>query len=78
MSWPGLRLLMVSTTGEHSAYFVLDENRVAAAGGDAGAGAGKWVDSIAENCEPALTTVLFVGGCRRESAGGRDAQPGCV
>ena len=25
-AWPGLRLLMVSTTGEHSAYFELDEH----------------------------------------------------
>ena len=25
-AWPGLRLLMVSTTGEHYAYFELDEN----------------------------------------------------
>ena len=25
LAWPGLRLLMVSTTGEHAAWFVLDE-----------------------------------------------------
>ena len=25
IAWPGLRLLMVSTTGEHYAYFELDE-----------------------------------------------------
>ena len=25
VAWPGLRMLMVSTTGEHSGYFVLDE-----------------------------------------------------
>ena len=25
VAWPGLRLLMVSTTGEHAAWFVLDE-----------------------------------------------------
>ena len=25
-AWPGLRLLMVSTTGEHAAWFVLDED----------------------------------------------------
>lgn len=25
-AWPGLRLLMVSTTGEHFAYYELDEN----------------------------------------------------
>jgi len=58
---PGLRLLMVSTTGEHHAYFELDEalkpiernlpNALAQS-----------VQRIRENCEPALCTVLFVGG----------------
>jgi hypothetical protein len=60
-SWAGMRLLMVSTTGEHCAYFVLDDSlrpqptlmppavRTV-------------VERIAENCEPALSTVLFVGG----------------
>ena len=28
VAWPGLRLLMVSTTGEHHGYFVLDEQLV--------------------------------------------------
>jgi hypothetical protein len=61
VSWPGLRLLMVSTTGEHSAYFVLDETlqpRVA----EMPQLVRKVVERIAENCEPALATVLFVGG----------------
>jgi hypothetical protein len=58
---PGLSLLMVSTTGEQFAYFELDENlkpvekpfpeRLR-----------KSVDLIEDNCEPALCTVLFVGG----------------
>ncbi len=60
-AWPGERVLMVSTTGEDSAYFELDENlrfvpmqmpkplQVV-------------VDRIGENCEPALCTVLFMGG----------------
>ncbi len=60
-AWPGLRLLMVSTTGEDSAYFVLDEDL-----------APKWaempdplravVERIAENCEPAFCSVLFMAG----------------
>ena len=25
VAWPGLRLLMVSTTGEHASWYVLDE-----------------------------------------------------
>jgi hypothetical protein len=60
-AWPGMRLLMVSTTGEDAEWFVLDESlkpqkapmpeavRVV-------------VERIAENCEPALCSVLFMGG----------------
>ena len=60
-AWPGLRLLMVSTTGEHSGWFVLDEAlrpqpaemppAIVAA-----------IARIAENCEPALCSVLFMAG----------------
>jgi hypothetical protein len=60
-SWAGMRLLMVSTTGEHSAYFVLDEalrpQPVAMPPAVCAV-----VERIAENCEPALATVLFVAG----------------
>ena len=60
-AWPGLRLLMTSTTGEHASWYVLDDSltpiekpipvevRVV-------------VDRIGENCEPSLSTVLFLGG----------------
>jgi hypothetical protein len=58
---PGLSLMMVSTTGEQFAYFELDETlkpvekpfpeRLR-----------KSVGLIEDNCEPALCTVLFVGG----------------
>jgi hypothetical protein len=60
-AWPGLRLLMVSTTGDQSIWFELDETltprekpmpeavRFA-------------VERIGENCEPALCTVLFMAG----------------
>jgi 6-hydroxynicotinate reductase len=58
---PGLSLLMVSTTGEQFAYYELDGNlkpvekpfpdRLR-----------KSVGLIEENCEPALCTVLFMGG----------------
>ena len=61
VAYPGLRLLMVSTTGEDAAYFELDENlkpveqalpQVLQ----------KVVDRIGENCEPALCSVLFMAG----------------
>lgn len=60
-AWPGLRLLMTSTTGEHASWYVLDDHlkpveqamppevRVV-------------VNRIGENCEPSLSTVLFLGG----------------
>ncbi|MBV9079107.1 MAG: 6-hydroxynicotinate reductase, partial [Methylobacteriaceae bacterium] len=58
---PGLTLLMTSTTGEHAGYYVLDEalRPVEAEMPDALA---RSVALIRENCEPALATVLFMGG----------------
>ncbi|WP_371926857.1 6-hydroxynicotinate reductase [Bradyrhizobium sp. WD16] len=58
---PGLRLLMVSTTGEHYAYFELDEalHPVEKPLPEALVLS---VERIRENCEPALCTVLFMGG----------------
>jgi 6-hydroxynicotinate reductase len=61
VAWPGLRLFMVSTTGEHYGFYELDEalrpverdlpHELAAS-----------VERIQENCEPAVSTVLFMGG----------------
>ena len=58
---PGQSLLMVSTTGEHFTYYELDEElqpqqleipaRLQAS-----------ITRIEENCEPALCSVLFMGG----------------
>ena len=61
LAWPGLKLLMVSTTGEHAEWFELDTNLkpVKAAMPEP---IKTVVDRIAENCEPALCTVLFMGG----------------
>jgi 6-hydroxynicotinate reductase len=61
VAWPGLRLLMVSTTGEDAAWFVLDEN-LRPAPAPMPAEIAKVVDRIAENCEPALTTIVFMAG----------------
>ena len=57
----GLRLLMVSTTGEHAAYFELDEMLRPVEHEMPGALAFS-VERIKENCEPALASVLFMGG----------------
>ena len=58
---PGLRLLMVSTTGEHSAYFELDEE-LRPLEKELPPPLQESVARIRENCEPALCTVLFMGG----------------
>jgi hypothetical protein len=61
VAWSGLRLLMLSTTGEQYGYFELNDalepepreipERLKAS-----------ADLIAENCEPSITSVLFMGG----------------
>ncbi|MEE8334750.1 MAG: 6-hydroxynicotinate reductase [Alphaproteobacteria bacterium] len=60
-AWPGLRLLMVSTTGQDSAYYVLDEN-LAPVEQEMSSEVRLVVDRIGENCEPALCSVLFMAG----------------
>lgn len=73
-AWPGLRLLMVSTTGEHAAWYELDDDltpretampdpvRVV-------------VDRIGENCEPALCSVLFMAGAGGSLRAGATENP---
>ncbi len=73
-AWPGLRLMMVSTTGEHAAWFVLDDalkpvpepmpDPVIAA-----------VARIGENCEPALCSVLFMAGAGGSLRAGATENP---
>ncbi|MBS0316023.1 MAG: 6-hydroxynicotinate reductase [Proteobacteria bacterium] len=58
---PGLRLLMTSTTGEHAAWYVLDENLVPREA-EMPVDVQRVVERIGENCEPSLATVLFLGG----------------
>lgn len=60
-AWKGLRLLMVSTTGEQHAYFELDEN-LKPVEQNLPPSLTESVSRIKENCEPALSTVLFMGG----------------
>ena len=58
---PGLRLLMVSTTGDDAEYFVLDDALVPVKAAMPEP-VRKVVERIGENCEPSLSTVLFVAG----------------
>jgi hypothetical protein len=61
VAWPGLRLLMTSTTGEHATWYVLNDalEPIEQVMPDA---IRHTVERIGENCEPSLTTVLFLGG----------------
>jgi hypothetical protein len=61
IAWPGLRLLLTSTTGEDALWCVLDDQlRPVPAGMPAEVA--KVVDRIGENCEPSLCTVIFMAG----------------
>lgn len=61
VAWPGLRLLMTSTTGEHASWYVLDETLTPREEVMPQA-LHAIVERIGENCEPSLCTVLFLGG----------------
>ncbi|MBT9511048.1 MAG: 6-hydroxynicotinate reductase [Acidovorax sp.] len=61
VAWPGLRLLMTSTTGEHASWYVLDE-QLHPVEAEMPAEVRRIVDRIGENCEPSLASVLFLGG----------------
>ena len=61
VAWPGLRLLMTSTTGEDALYCVLDDT-LRPVPADMPAAVRTVVERIGENCEPSLCTVLFMAG----------------
>ena len=69
----GLTVFMIGTTGEHHAYFVLDDELrpVPAPLPD---DLRLSVERITENCEPALTSVVFIAGGRL-AAGRRHGEP---
>jgi hypothetical protein len=60
-AWPGMRILFVSTTGEDSAFYVLDD-QLRPVPAEEPQAVRLVTERIAENCEPALCTVLFMAG----------------
>ncbi|MBS7790417.1 6-hydroxynicotinate reductase [Roseococcus sp. SDR] len=60
-AWPGLRLLLTSTTGEDFLYVELDE-ALRPVPAPVPAAVAATVARIGENCEPALTSILFMAG----------------
>ena len=71
---PGLTLLMVSTTGEQFGYYILDDDLVPQPAPLPEA-LQATVDLITENCEPALCTVLFMGGAGGSLRAGATRNP---
>jgi len=60
-AWPGLRVLITSTTGEDDLYFELDE-QLQPIPKETPPEVESVVLRIRSNCEPARTSVLFMGG----------------
>jgi hypothetical protein len=61
VSRPGMRVLFVSTTGDHHAWYELDEG-LRPQPAPIPPAVMKVVERIGENCEPSVATVLFVAG----------------
>jgi 6-hydroxynicotinate reductase len=61
VAWPGLRLLLTSTTGEDALWCVLDDALVPQPA-PMPPQVQAVVDRIGENCEPSVCTVLFMAG----------------
>jgi hypothetical protein len=71
---PGMRILMVSTTGEHAQWYELDHDltpRIV----EMPDAVRRTVERIGENCEPSLATVLFIGGAGGSLRAGATENP---
>ncbi|MDA7966474.1 6-hydroxynicotinate reductase [Ruegeria sp.] len=61
IAWPGLHLLMISTTGEQYAYYELDAELTPQTA-DIPPALKASAERVSENCEPSVCSVLFMGG----------------
>ncbi len=73
-AWPGQRILMTSTTGEQAEWFVLNDALKPQRGAIPDAVA-EVIQRIVDNCEPSLTTVLFVAGAGGSLRAGATGNP---
>ncbi len=71
---PGLTILMVGTTGEHHGYFVLDE-QLRPVEHPLPPQLELSVRRIRENCEPAMTSILFMAGAGGSLRAGATENP---
>lgn len=74
IAWPGLKLLMVSTTGEHAAYYELDE-ALKPVQQEPPPALQASIERISENCEPAYCSVVFIGGAGGSLRAGATENP---
>ncbi len=74
LAWPGMRILMVSTTGEHAQWYELDAALVPRIAPMPDA-VRRTVERIGENCEPSLASVLFLGGAGGSLRAGATENP---
>lgn len=74
VAWPGLRLLITSTTGEDAIYCVLDDNLVPVPA-EVPSAVATTISRIGENCEPSLCTVLFMAGAGGSLRAGVTSNP---
>ena len=61
VAWPGLKLFMISTTGEQYGYYELNDDLVPEPAPIPPALKAS-AERVAENCEPSVASVLFMGG----------------
>ncbi len=73
-AWTGLSILMISTTGEHAAYYELNE-ALEPVEKDMPGRLKPSAERIAENCEPAMTSVLFMAGAGGSLRAGTTENP---
>jgi hypothetical protein len=74
VAYPGLRLLMIGTTGEHHAYFVLDGS-LHPVPAELPEDLRESVERIQENCEPATTSIMFMAGAGGSLRAGATKNP---
>ena len=75
VAWPGMRVLLTTTTGEDSLWCILDEDRQTLRPAPIPEPVRVVVDRIGENCEPSLCSVLFMAGSGRLAAGRGHREP---
>lgn len=73
-AWPGLRMLMTSTTGEDAEFYVLDDD-LQPVRAEMPADVAESVLHIRRNCEPAMVSMVFMAGAGGSLRAGTAKEP---